>query len=119
MRSCDIRPTSLAALTLSILATHAFADAPVIENIVLKNGQAHVTVSHPDSGWDHYADVWRIYGPDGQLLAERILVHPHETEQPFTRSTEFRPPDGVTEISVIAACTDGDQSEPFRLSVAE
>lgn len=45
-----------------------------------------VTVRHDDAGWDHYADRWQVLGPDGTVLATRILVHPHVDEQPFTRS---------------------------------
>lgn len=45
-----------------------------------------VTVAHDDEGWDHYADAWQVLGPDGAVLGERILHHPHVTEQPFTRS---------------------------------
>ncbi len=46
----------------------------------------HVSVAHADSGWDHYADKWDVLAPDGSLLGTRILAHPHEHEQPFTRS---------------------------------
>lgn len=46
----------------------------------------HVTVAHGDTGWDHYADKWDVVAPDGGVLGTRVLVHPHETEQPFTRS---------------------------------
>ncbi len=53
----------------------------------------HVTVRHPDTGWDDYADGWDIVLPDGSVLKRneddpftRLLTHPHETEQPFTRS---------------------------------
>lgn len=45
-----------------------------------------VTLRHDDSGWDHYADRWDVLAPDGTLLAERVLLHPHVGEQPFTRS---------------------------------
>ena len=45
-----------------------------------------VTVAHGDSGWDHYADAWQVIGRDGAILGQRILAHPHENEQPFTRS---------------------------------
>jgi len=45
-----------------------------------------VTVRHADSGWDHYANRWEIVGPDGEVLATRVLHHPHVHEQPFTRS---------------------------------
>jgi len=45
-----------------------------------------VTVRHADSGWDHYADRWEVVAPDGSVLATRTLAHPHDQEQPFTRS---------------------------------
>ena len=46
----------------------------------------NVTVQHADAGWEHYANQWDILGPDGSLLASRVLYHPHVNEQPFTRS---------------------------------
>ena len=45
-----------------------------------------VTVTHADAGWEHYADKWEVTGPDGNVFATRILAHPHDDEQPFTRS---------------------------------
>lgn len=48
--------------------------------------QFNVTVAHDDTGWDHYANVWQVIGPDGDVLGERELLHPHVEEQPFTRS---------------------------------
>ncbi|MCB1886326.1 MAG: hypothetical protein KDH20_01855 [Rhodocyclaceae bacterium] len=45
-----------------------------------------VTVRHTDEGWAHYADRWDVLAPDGRVLGTRVLLHPHETEQPFTRS---------------------------------
>ena len=44
-----------------------------------------VTLAYPDSGWEDYADGWHVATPDGAILATRILLHPHENEQPFTR----------------------------------
>jgi len=45
-----------------------------------------VSVRHDDEGWSHYADRWDVIAPDGRVLGSRILLHPHEIEQPFTRS---------------------------------
>jgi hypothetical protein len=45
-----------------------------------------VTLKHTDSGWEHYADAWRVVAGDGTVLGTRTLYHPHENEQPFTRS---------------------------------
>lgn len=61
------------------------------------------TVRHGDTGWEHYADAFDITTPDGKVIATRILYHPHENEQPFTRSlTGVRVPKGVSEIIVRA-----------------
>ncbi len=45
-----------------------------------------VTLAHADTGWEHYADAFEIVDAQGNVLAVRILVHPHVEEQPFTRS---------------------------------
>ena len=52
-----------------------------------------VTVEHADTGWEDYADGWDVVLPDGTIAKPdpdspftRLLLHPHETEQPFTRS---------------------------------
>ncbi len=46
-----------------------------------------VTLEHGDTGWDDYADGWRIELSDGTIIGDRPLTHPHVDEQPFTRST--------------------------------
>ena len=62
-----------------------------------------VTVRHDDEGWDHYADKWEVLSPDGAVLGTRVLLHPHENEQPFTRSLSgVAVPDGVREVTVRA-----------------
>lgn len=48
--------------------------------------QFNVTLKHQDTGWEHYADAWRIVDEQGNILATRTLFHPHVNEQPFTRS---------------------------------
>ena len=45
-----------------------------------------VTLEHADQGWDHFANQWDVVTLDGKLLKSRVLHHPHEQEQPFTRS---------------------------------
>ena len=45
-----------------------------------------VTVQHEDEGWEHYADRWEILSPDGEVLATRVLLHPHVGEKSFTRT---------------------------------
>ena len=55
-----------------------------------------------DSGWDHYADIWRVLDQQGSILGERVLLHPHENEQPFVRGTSgLEIPEGST-VYVVA-----------------
>ncbi|WP_422370160.1 hypothetical protein [Hoeflea sp.] len=62
-----------------------------------------VTVRHADAGWEHYADRWQVLAPDGTVLGERVLLHPHDTEQPFTRSLAgVAIPDDITTVTVRA-----------------
>lgn len=68
-----------------------------------------VTLSHSDTGWDHYADAWEIVDKNGRRLAIRHLAHPHVKEQPFTRSlTGIMLPDGTRRIYIRAKCSKGD-----------
>lgn len=64
--------------------------------------QVSVTLRHADSGWDHYANVWVVETLDGKEIGRRVLFHPHETEQPFTRSGQMKIPAGVTQVRVRA-----------------
>jgi len=62
-----------------------------------------VTVRHADEGWSHYADRWEVLSPDGRVLATRVLLHPHENEQPFTRSLSgIDVPAGMHRVTVRA-----------------
>jgi hypothetical protein len=109
------------AILAALLACPAFADDPAVTAaIAAKTGEGwtfDVTLAHPDTGWDHYADAWRIEMPDGTVLGQRDLAHPHVEEQPFTRSLSgVLLPDGVTEVLVRPRCsTDGWAEAAFRL----
>lgn len=83
----------LCTATLSVLAltsTLSMAgEADVLEVRAERTGDSWrftVTVAHADAGWDHYADRWDVLAPDGSILGSRVLLHPHDSEQPFTRS---------------------------------
>jgi hypothetical protein len=45
-----------------------------------------VSVRHADEGWDHFANRWEVLTESGEILATRVLRHPHVNEQPFTRN---------------------------------
>jgi len=82
-------------------------EADVISVTVAETGtriyRFDVTVRHEDSGWEHFADRWEVLDPDGRVLATRRLLHPHEKEQPFTRSLSgVRIPQGVISVTIRA-----------------
>lgn len=65
--------------------------------------RASTTLRHADSGWEHYADAWRVVDEKGSVLGTRTLHHPHENEQPFTRSlNNIFVPKGVSIVFVEA-----------------
>lgn len=104
----QFRPFLTAAFALSTLASPVLADPPVIEDVQLREvGESwtvSVTLSHPDTGWDHYADGWRVLSPTGEELGVRVLHHPHVEEQPFTRSlSSVTIPEGLQEIQIEAS----------------
>ena len=68
-----------------------------------------VSVDHPDTGWEDYADGWDVLLPDGTVLKSadapftRLLAHPHVGERPFTRSqSNIAIPVDVTMVTVRA-----------------
>ncbi|MGX1497010.1 nucleoid-associated protein YgaU [Labrenzia sp. MBR-25] len=78
-----------------------------------------VTLRHDDTGWDHYADLWQIFTPDGELLGERVLLHPHVDEQPFTRSLSgITIPEGVSQVIIRARDTvHGVSPQEYKLNL--
>jgi len=47
-----------------------------------------VTIRSRDRGWDYYCERFEIVTPAGAVIATRVLLHPHDDEQPFTRELE-------------------------------
>ena len=110
----------IAVLTVSIIAVTTANIIPVTTAIVVHAGEADVidvsvtqtaenvfsfsvTVRHDDTGWDHYANKWDVVAPDGKVLGIRTLHHPHENEQPFTRSLSgVQIPQNIHEVTIRA-----------------
>jgi len=96
-----------AALLLIMSGVSAAGEADVVG--VKATGSADgtwsfdVTVSHGDEGWEHFANRWDVLAPDGTVLGTRTLHHPHETEQPFTRSLRgVTVPEGIVSVTIRA-----------------
>ncbi|MHA6326951.1 hypothetical protein [Roseivivax sp. CAU 1753] len=98
------------SLCTALAAGHAAADPADIRDVeITKSGmdwRVSVTLAHRDTGWDHYADGWRVEDEDGRVIDTRLLHHPHVHEQPFTRSLpSVMVPDGVWTVYVRARCS--------------
>ena len=90
----------------------ADADVEFVRAVEAADGswKFEVTVRHPDTGWEDYADGWDVVTEEGAVLKlnsedrfTRLLLHPHESEQPFTRNQAgLVIPEGVTRVIVRA-----------------
>ncbi|HIP52960.1 MAG TPA: hypothetical protein EYH03_02985 [Chromatiales bacterium] len=92
-----------------ILALFSFSavagEADIIDAKIISRGENRydfqVTVEHADDGWEHYADRWEILTPSGEMLATRVLHHPHVQEQPFTRGLSgIEIPPSITSVTL-------------------
>lgn len=95
------------AAAATMIAGASFAgEADVVGVRMTQRGDTYnfaVTVRHTDAGWDHYADKWDVLTPDGKVIGTRALAHPHDNEQPFTRSLGgVRIPAGLAKVRVRA-----------------
>ena len=95
--------TGVVALFLIISLNYVSAgEADVLDARISANNDGSyridVTVKHADAGWDHYANRWDVLDLDGNVLGSRILAHPHDNEQPFTRSLTLTLPSGLKSV---------------------
>lgn len=114
--------TLLAALSISLTPPALAGNVEIVDATAKPSADAwtfSVTLRHDDTGWDHYADLWQVFAPDGQLLGERVLLHPHENEQPFTRSLSgVEIPQNVDEVIIRARDNvHGVSPQEYRLTL--
>lgn len=98
------------SLALAMTGGVAMADFAKVEAVTASEGTSgwrfDVTISHPDTGWDHYADGWEVVDAEGNRLGFRELLHPHVNEQPFTRSLNgVAIPPGTDQVFIRARCS--------------
>jgi len=112
----------LAALIISLTPPALAGNVEIVDATATQSSSSwtfSVTLKHDDTGWDHYADLWQVFAPDGKLLGERVLLHPHENEQPFTRSLSgVSIPQEVTEVIIRARDNvHGVSPQEYRLTL--
>ena len=116
-----IRP--LSALVLILCPATSLGDDAVIEDVSIRLSGGtwtfSVTLSHGDTGWDDYADGWRVVTEAGEILGTRTLFHPHVEEQPFTRSLSgVAIPDSIDQVFIEASTnTDGWGAARFPIAL--
>jgi hypothetical protein len=70
------------------------------------------TIKSKDTGWDYYAERFEVIALDGKIIGTRVLLHPHEEEQPFTRDVDgVKLPAGVVEVRIRALMKRKGKSE--------
>lgn len=104
----------MAAVLLSAAALVVAGEADVIAVEARASGSRvfrfDVTVRSKDTGWDYYAERFEVVAPDGSVLGTRVLLHPHETEQPFTRELDgVRIAPSIGQVTVRAWMKRGKQ----------
>tara|TARA_R110000772_G_scaffold44079_5_gene101482 strand:- start:43 stop:435 length:393 start_codon:yes stop_codon:yes gene_type:complete len=123
-------------LILSLFTSAVFAEKPDLATYSTALDFAQVTdvlatqksdgswcfgtsVRHNDQGWDHYADGWQVLDPDGNQIDFRLLGHPHDNEQPFTRSKcNISVPSELSKVIVRAKCNKhGYGGKPFVVNL--
>jgi hypothetical protein len=96
------------AILFTLLAAPAVAGEADVAAVAIRARGAgvydlDVTIRSQDTGWERYADRIEALSPDGTVLGTRVLEHPHEDEQPFTRDLYgVRVPAGIDTITVRA-----------------
>lgn len=86
-----LKYSNLLLIPLVIYSKNTYAnEVEILSAAILHQSQneylVSVTLQHQDSGWNHYADAWRIVDQQGAILGTRTLMHPHVEEQPFSRA---------------------------------
>jgi hypothetical protein len=104
---CKIVLACALVACVPLLSTANSGEADIVEVEVTVGATGtynfNVTVRHADAGWEHYADKWDVSGPDGKVYSTRVLAHPHDDEQPFTRSQGgVEIPEGIKSVTVRA-----------------
>ncbi len=108
-------------VVLFILFSSIFANVATIEEVSVSGKKGiysfAVKILHKDSGWKHYVNRYEILDKEGNILATRTLWHPHEHEQPFTRSLNGVKLSGIKKVWVRANDSVDGYSETYEITL--
>ena len=108
-------------LVLMMLLSAMYANVAVIQDVkVYKNSATYnfaVRILHKDSGWKHYVNRYEVLDKEGNILATRTLWHPHEHEQPFTRSLSGVKLSGMKTVWIRANDSVDGYSELYEIAL--
>lgn len=113
----------IAALIGLTAGLPCFADAPKVVSAVAWMGKmgwtVKVTLSHHDSGWDHFASEWSVALPDGTGIASVDIPEPHVGQQEFESKVKgIDVPPGTPYLLVRTRCNlVGWSSETVRVNL--
>ena len=108
-----------------VLPSTVQADEPEIVDVLITKETAsgkrvfEVSILHNDTGVEHYATDYQVLTLDGKLITNRVLLHPHVNEQPFTRNTSGKIPKGVTEVLVRARDKVHGFGKPLKVRIPQ
>ncbi len=113
----------VAVLPVAVLPVAAAADPAQVVDAQAERAGGNWTITatlrHGDTGWDDYADAWRVLSDGGDVLGTRTLAHPHVDEQPFSRSLSgIAIPDGTARVMIeTSTTTTGWGGERYALDL--
>jgi len=106
---------------LLVLSSSIFGNEATIQAVKVgkQNGlyTFSVRILHKDSGWEHYVNRYEVLDQKGKILATRTLWHPHEHEQPFTRSLSGVDVKNNTTVYIRANDSMDGYSQKFKVSL--
>ncbi len=91
--------------SLGLPSSSDAGDVKIVDVLVKKRGQSwniRVMLKHEDTGWEHYADAWRVVSEDGKVLGNKLFQQPHVEEQPFARSLTLKIPRNIHKFYIEA-----------------
>jgi len=104
-----------------LMLSGLYANVATVEDVQVSGSNGvysfAVKILHEDSGWKHYVNRYEVLDSKGNILATRTLWHPHEHEQPFTRSLSGVKISGMKTVWIRANDSVDGYSELYEITL--